>query len=185
MHDFSRFSCLWSGAKTLLFNAVGVKRTFIFNFTRANVIHREHYSSEKSLISWKNYLISSISARKHWKKKIIFVSRRIKFILEITKIIIIFFNVVGRNRWDAIIFCVKTSNCLSTQKKSKALPQTFQPYKNKRTLKNLPSLTTQFLMKMFFFYVPAFVSTRKKISRRFFCFPYHQKIIPASQAEKN
>ena len=41
MHDFSHFSCLRSRAKTLLFTTAGVKVTFIFSFTRANVIHRQ------------------------------------------------------------------------------------------------------------------------------------------------
>ena len=38
MHDFSRFSYLWSGTKALLFAEAEVKVTVIFTFTRANVI---------------------------------------------------------------------------------------------------------------------------------------------------
>ena len=45
MHDFSRFSCVWSGTKTLLFTEAGVKVTF--TFTRANVIHREQKFTHK------------------------------------------------------------------------------------------------------------------------------------------
>ena len=40
MHDSSRFSSLLSGAKTLLSITAGVKVTFIYSFTRSNVINR-------------------------------------------------------------------------------------------------------------------------------------------------
>ena len=61
MHDFSRFSCLWSGAKALLFTEAGVKVTdvilllpaginvtfIIFTFTRANIIDGEQKFAHK------------------------------------------------------------------------------------------------------------------------------------------
>ena len=60
MHDFSRFSCLWSEAKALLFIEAGVKVTdvilllparvkvtFIFTFTRANTIDGEQKFTHK------------------------------------------------------------------------------------------------------------------------------------------
>ena len=61
MHDFSRFSCLWSGAKAWLFTEAGekvtddvilllpagVKVTFIFTFTRANIVDGEQEFTHK------------------------------------------------------------------------------------------------------------------------------------------
>ena len=62
MHDFSRFSCLWNGDKTLIFSGgksywyhiftpaflpAGVKVTFILTFTRTNVIYREQKFTHK------------------------------------------------------------------------------------------------------------------------------------------
>ena len=47
MHDFSRFSCLRNGAKALLFSEAGVKVTFIFTFTRANIIDGEQKFTHK------------------------------------------------------------------------------------------------------------------------------------------
>ena len=60
MHDFCRFSCLWSEAKALLFTEAGVKVTdvillrpagvkitFIFTFTRANIIDGEQKFTHK------------------------------------------------------------------------------------------------------------------------------------------